>query len=60
MISAKPASVLRATKRQLRSIRAGHFDPRDDAEALLAALRDPEATQKGMEYIKGRIQRGSG
>ena len=60
MISAKPASVLRATKRQLRSIRAGHFDPRDDAEALLAALRDPEAMQKGMEYIKGRIQRGSG
>lgn len=59
-VAAKPASVLRATKRQLRGIREGRFDPSSDAQALLAALRDPEAMQKGMEYVTGRIRRGSG
>jgi enoyl-CoA hydratase/carnithine racemase len=50
-IAEKAASVLRVTKRQLLEIRAGTFDPRRDADALLAVLKDPEATQQGMEYI---------
>ena len=59
-IATKPANVLRATKQQLIAIRAGTFDAKSDADGLLAALRDPEAMQKGMEYVRARLQRGPG
>ena len=55
-IAAKPASVLRVTKRQLLEIRASKFDARGDADALLAALKDPEAMQHGMQYIAKRLK----
>ncbi len=57
-IAAKSANVLRATKQQLREIRHGSFDAHKDADALLAALRDPESARQGMEYIASRIRRG--
>jgi enoyl-CoA hydratase/carnithine racemase len=53
-IAAKPGSVLRTTKRQLLAIRAGTFDARTDADALLAALRDPEAMKTAIEYMAER------
>ncbi len=34
---------LRVTKKQLQAIRNGTFDPRDDADALLQSVADPEA-----------------
>ena len=54
-ISRKPLSVLRVTKRQLLAIRAGAFDAQADADAMLAALEDPEALEMGREYIAQRI-----
>ena len=57
-ITRKPLSVLRATKRQLIAIRAGTFDAREDAAALLAALRDPEAQAVGQKYLKKRLHKG--
>lgn len=54
-IAEKPASVLRVTKRQLVEVRGGAFDARNDANALLAALHDPEAMEQGMRYVAKRI-----
>lgn len=51
-----PRSVLAATKRQLKAIRAGTFDGSSDADALLAALRDPEALAAGRDYVAKRIR----
>lgn len=59
-IGAKSANVLRATKQQLRDIRNESFDARKDADALLAALRDPESARQGMEYISRRIRKLQG
>jgi enoyl-CoA hydratase/carnithine racemase len=59
-IVGKAANVLRATKQQLREIRHGSFDARNDADALLAALRDPESARQGMEYIARRIRKTQG
>lgn len=59
-IAAKPAIVLRATKRQLLDIRRGTFDARGDATALLAALGDPEAQRHGLTYISARFRRSRG
>lgn len=56
-IAAKAKNTLRATKKQLLEIRAGTFDARDDADALLSALRDPEALQQGMQYVATRISK---
>lgn len=53
----KPPVVLRATKRQLLAIRAGTFDAREDANALLSALRDPEAREHGATYLARRLPR---
>jgi enoyl-CoA hydratase/carnithine racemase len=50
-VARKPRSVLRATKTQLSSIRAGRFDATQDADALLSALRDPEALEVGRDYV---------
>jgi len=54
-IARKPLSVLRTTKQQLIAVRAGTFDAHGDADALLAALRDPEAQKVGKQYIASRI-----
>jgi enoyl-CoA hydratase/carnithine racemase len=54
-ISRKPRSVLRKTKEQLLAIRAGTFDARKDAEALLSSLRDPEAREVGRAYLSERM-----
>lgn len=57
-IASKPLSVLRTTKQQLLAVRAGTFDAHEDADALLAALRDPEAQKVGQQYIATRIRKG--
>lgn len=54
-ISRKPRSVLRKTKEQLLAIRAGTFDAREDAEALLSSLRDPEALEVGRAYLSAHL-----
>ena len=56
-IARKPLSVLRTTKQQLIAVRAGTFDAHGDADALLAALRDPEAQELGRQYIATRIRK---
>lgn len=56
-IARKPLGVLRTAKQQLFAIRAGTFDARKDADALLASLRDPEALEVGQRYIADRIRR---
>jgi enoyl-CoA hydratase/carnithine racemase len=53
----KPQKVLRLMKRQLGALRDGSYDPRDDAAALLAARRDPEAQAIGAAYIASRIRK---
>lgn len=55
----KPEIVLRITKQQILAIRDDSFDPREDANAMLSSLRDPEAMKVGVEYISSRI-RGKG
>jgi len=54
-VAAKPRIVLRQTKRKLTDIRAGTFDARDDAAEMIDAMRDPEATSIGQEYIRKNI-----
>lgn len=54
-IARKPASVLRATKRQLLAIRSRTFDATTDADTLLSALQDPEALQAGRDYLTKRF-----
>jgi enoyl-CoA hydratase/carnithine racemase len=44
-IAANGPAPLRITKRQLKAIRAGTFDARNDAPALLRVLADPDAGQ---------------
>jgi hypothetical protein len=56
-IARKPLSVLRATKQQLIAIRAGAFNAREDAGALLAALKDPEAQTLGQQYLMERLRK---
>ncbi len=56
----KPKIVLRITKRQILAIRDGSFDPREDADAMLSSLKDPEAMKAGLEYISEHIQRKRG
>ena len=56
-IAAKPAIVLRQTKRKLKSIRAGTFDARDDAADMLEALDDEEAASISREYIRKNLGR---
>lgn len=58
-IAEKPGQVLRTTKRQLQGIRAGDFDGRTDAAALLAALRDPESQQAAQRYFARRAARSA-
>lgn len=53
----RPAVGLRATKRQLQQLRSGRYDPRGDADALLAAMADPEAQAVGQGYVKAKIQK---
>ncbi len=50
-IAAKPAIVLRQTKRKLKDIRSGSFDARDDAAEMLEAARDEEAAAINKEYV---------
>lgn len=59
-IARKPLSVLRITKGQLSDIRAGEFDPGRDADALLTALKDPEALEAGQRYFATRLRKPSG
>jgi len=56
-IAQKPLSVLRVTKRQLAAIRAGTFDARTDADALMSTLHDPEALEVGQQYLATRIRK---
>ncbi len=56
-IAGKPKFVLRITKQQILAIRGGRFDAREDANALLSALNDPEALEAGGEYIANRLRR---
>ncbi|MGB5813469.1 MAG: enoyl-CoA hydratase/isomerase family protein [Polyangiales bacterium] len=57
-LARKPQRVLRVTKRQLNAVRAGTFDAREDAAALLATLRDPEALETGQQYLAKTIRKG--
>jgi enoyl-CoA hydratase/carnithine racemase len=54
-IERRPLGVLQTTKQQLLAIRSGTFDATNDADALLAALRDPEAQQVGRDYLAKRL-----
>ncbi|MFZ1863673.1 MAG: enoyl-CoA hydratase/isomerase family protein [Polyangiales bacterium] len=54
-VARKPQSVLLTTKQQLLSIRDGTFDAAEDAAALLAALRDPEALATGRNYVSTHL-----
>ncbi len=54
--ASKPNVVLRTVKRQLAALRQNAFNARDDAGALLAARRDPEAKAVGAAYVAKRIQ----
>jgi enoyl-CoA hydratase/carnithine racemase len=56
LVASRPAGALRTTKRQLGAIRAGRFDARADAAALLAALHDPESQRAAQEYIARRVR----
>jgi enoyl-CoA hydratase/carnithine racemase len=56
-VAARPLKVLRLMKAQLTALRDGCFDPRNDAEALLAARQDPESQAIGAAYIDGLIHR---
>ena len=56
-IAGKPGAVLRLVKQQLTALRDGSFDPRDDADALLAAYHDPEARSVGSQYVANRIKK---
>ena len=56
-IARKPLSVLRTTKQQLIAAREGTFNAHGDADALLAALNDPEAQELGRQYIATRIRK---
>jgi enoyl-CoA hydratase/carnithine racemase len=49
-IASKAGHPLLVTKRQLRAIRSGSFDPRRDAEALLQSVTDPEAGESLRTY----------
>jgi len=55
-IAQKPKIVLRITKQQILAIRDDRFDAREDANALLSSLEDPEALKAGSEYIAKRIR----
>lgn len=54
-IARKPKSVLRITKQQILAIRGDRFNAREDANALLSSLKDPEALIVGRAYVAGRI-----
>ncbi len=53
-LAAVPGSTLRVTRRQLQGLRAGTFDRSSDAEALLAAVRDPEVVAAMQRYLMSR------
>lgn len=59
-IARKPTTVLRITKRQLIEIRRRSFDAREDANALLTALKDREALAVGQRYLANRLRKGGG
>lgn len=50
VIAGRPRVALRITKRQLRAIRAGTFDPANDAAALVETLADPESRESLRTY----------
>lgn len=54
-IARKPKSALRVTKQQILAILGDRFNAREDANALLASLKDPEAIELGRQYIARRI-----
>lgn len=54
-VAAKSRYVLRVTKQQLQGIRRATFDARNDADALLGALDDPESARQGMRYVATAI-----
>ena len=54
-IASKPALVLRQTKRKLKDIRAGRFEPRDDARDMLDAIADEEASAVRDRYVRKNI-----
>lgn len=56
-VAAKPAIVLRQTKRKLKDIRAGSFDARDDAADMLEAADDDEAAAVGKEYVRKKLRK---
>lgn len=59
-VAARPAGVLRTTKKQLQGIRSGRFDARGDAAALLAALGDPDSQKAALDYMARKsLQRKS-
>ncbi len=59
-VAEKPRIVLLQTKDKMRRIRAGSFDARQDAAAMLDALADEEARQVSRNYIRTRIGRSGG
>ena len=54
-VARKPLSVLRVTKQQLLAVRGNRFDARNDADALLGSLADPDAVKLGQAYVESRI-----
>lgn len=57
-LAGRPPALLRKVKQQLSSLREGSFDPRHDADALIAAFHDPESRAAGQRYIESRIKKG--
>jgi len=49
-VAAKAHLALRLTKTQLKALRSGTFDPKQDAAALLSAIADPEAGKIFRDY----------
>ena len=56
-VTARPDGVLRTTKQQLMAMRAGTYDAKDDAAALIAALADSESQQAAQEYLAKRMSK---
>ena len=58
-LAARPLGVLRSTKQQLLDIRAGTYDARADADALVQAIDDPESQRAAMAYMMRKSRRSS-
>jgi enoyl-CoA hydratase/carnithine racemase len=56
-LAARPRQTLKVTKEQIARAIAGEPDDEADADALLAALSDPEAMQAAEAYFAAQVGR---